>query len=179
MCRHTHACLVPHCPSLALTELTAVVAADANDWDSVCTLAQLILQVHLFSHRSRKSCVHLAMAGSGWTRACCGPCARFVIFYCIMWTPEVIIFFFVSQTAILLRLFRACALLGSLECVHGSVDKGLSLLEQAAAKVYDIVHLNFDQFDSNDAIGCLRCSSGTWAALLCQASKGTRWRRFK
>ena len=77
------------------------------------------------------------------------------------------------------RLFRACALLGSLECVHGSVDKGLSLLEQAAAKVYDIVHLNFDQFDSNDAIGCLRCSSGTWAALLCQASKGTRWRRFK
>jgi hypothetical protein len=47
--RHTHACLVPHCPSLALTELTAVVAADANDWDSVCTLAQLILQVH-FSH---------------------------------------------------------------------------------------------------------------------------------
>jgi hypothetical protein len=44
--RHTHACLVPHCPSLALNELTAVVAADANDWDSVCTLAQLILQVH-------------------------------------------------------------------------------------------------------------------------------------
>lgn len=43
--RHTNACLVPHCPSLALAELTAVVAADANDWDSVCTLAQLILQV--------------------------------------------------------------------------------------------------------------------------------------
>jgi hypothetical protein len=40
-----NACLVPHCPSLALAELTTVVAADANDWDSVCTLAQLILQV--------------------------------------------------------------------------------------------------------------------------------------
>jgi hypothetical protein len=43
--RHMNACLVPHCPSLALAELTTVVAADANDWDSVCTLAQLILQV--------------------------------------------------------------------------------------------------------------------------------------
>jgi hypothetical protein len=43
--RHTHACLVPHCPALALSDLTAVVAADANDWDSVCSLAQLILQV--------------------------------------------------------------------------------------------------------------------------------------
>jgi hypothetical protein len=33
-------------------------------------------------------------------------------------------------------LCRACALLGSLECVHGAVDKGISLLEQAAAKVH-------------------------------------------
>jgi hypothetical protein len=34
---------------------------------------------------------------------------------------------------------RACALLGSLECVHGAVDKGISLLEQAADKVFSFV----------------------------------------
>ena len=48
---------MPHCPSLALAELTAVVAADANDWDSVCTLAQLILQVW-----SCSSCVNFRNA---------------------------------------------------------------------------------------------------------------------
>jgi hypothetical protein len=51
------------------------------------------------------------------------------------------------------RVYRACALLGSLECVHGSVDKGISLLEQAASKVrYCICVVHKHQCDLIDRV---------------------------
>jgi TPR repeat protein len=82
-----------------------VVAADANDWDSVCTLAQLIMQgrdgLPRAADRARVLLSFLASCGYP----------------------------------------RACALLGSLECVHGTVDKGISLLEQAADKGICDAHL--------------------------------------
>jgi hypothetical protein len=80
------------------------------------------------------------MVGSRWTCARCRPCPCFVVFYRVMWASKVIYVFvslYLKRLALtLFHWFRACALLGSLECVHGAVDKGISLLEQAAAKVY-------------------------------------------
>jgi len=52
------------------------------------------------------------------------------------------------------RVCRACALLGSLECVHGSVDKGISLLEQAASKGICDAHLELGlHFHAKDPRG--------------------------
>jgi hypothetical protein len=168
-----NACLVPHCPSLALAELTAVVAADANDWDSVCALAQLILQVQLLQGLLFARYTQPSQGRDGLARA--ADRARVLLSFIAScghprcW-PCTWHFHREKLELMTFHLCRACALLGSLECVHGAVDKGISLLEQAAEKVQYLSDI-FVSFriccDVVNFTGCLRRTPGTGIALSC------------